>query len=78
MHHSSIPHVEQLQTDVKTAREAFFNGGFQSNTGTKLTETTLSVAYAETVQWDPQYRHVTRKRRAQDVRKGTGNILLDS
>lgn len=61
MHQSSIPRVEQLQTDVETAREVFFHGGFQNNMRTELTETTLSTAYVETVQRDPQYRHVTRK-----------------
>lgn len=35
---------KQLQTDVKTAGEVFFNGGFQNNMRTELTETTLSTA----------------------------------
>jgi hypothetical protein len=46
--------VEQLQTDVKTAREVFFYGGFQNNMRNELTETALSTAYAEIVQWNPR------------------------
>lgn len=76
-YHSSITHVGQLQTDVKTAREASFNESIL-NEMRVVNRTVLTTACAEMVQCDPQDRQGSRKRRAHSTRKRTEqNALLD-
>lgn len=76
-YHSSITHVGQLQTDVKTAREASFNESVL-NEMRVVNRTVLTTACAEMVQCDPQDRQGSRKRRAHSTRKRTEqNALLD-
>lgn len=54
-YHSSTTHVGQLQTDVKTAREAWFDESVL-NKRRVVNRTVLTTACAEMVQGDPQHR----------------------
>lgn len=69
-YHSSTTHVGQLQTDVKTAREASFDDSIL-NKMRVVSRTVLTTACAEMVQGDPQHRQGTGKRRAHSARKRT-------
>lgn len=70
-------HVGQMQTDVKTAREALFDDSIL-NKMRVVSRTVLTSACAEMVQGDPQHRQGTGKRRAHSARKRTEqNTLLD-